>query len=99
MAIYAKPREIKLPKGKGAVGAPRAFISSEGCGITRPQKLHAQKRKTRGREGARITRHVEKITLPKEKRPVGAPRALIRFDFYFTPLSDYFRMIALYPFL
>ena len=68
--------KITRSKEKGEVGAPRAFISSDGRAINRPQKLHAQKRMGIRRAGAWITRRPEKITRSKEKGAVGAPRAL-----------------------
>ena len=37
-------RKLRAAKEKGPIGAPRALISSEGRGITRPRELHAQTR-------------------------------------------------------
>ena len=72
--------QLTSSKEKGALGAPRAFICYEGCEITRPQKLHARKRKGLRRTGAWTARRAEKITLSKEKGAAGAPRSLIFYE-------------------
>ena len=65
------PKEIITgSKAKGAVGAPRALISSEGRGITRPRRIITDSEgKGPSATGFGVTRHQEEISGSKERGP------------------------------